>query len=321
MILETLLENLTEDDYEESLLILKENLNIDELCLYVENNLNLFIDDDLQITYENIKNFSFQYILEMTGLLSLGASALSYLEKTQVAQWLINNPIKGVGVTFGTATVVPGVVGVASNSDTINTATSTGVNVAMTGVDATLSYAAISAGSGIFTSGFALIGTFISAAFLGNDLRAVPGFKQFSEFTGDKVGQGIEFIRGKKEIIQAVSKEELDIRRAARKAEELRQTNLIKVSTNIVNRNDTSLLVNTAKKMELSNEEMKLANSSVFTNLIEWIGKKISAINETASSIFDDILRIANSQPQYLYGPIMLLGIIGILFTYFRRKK
>ncbi len=291
--------NYMDNNYEDSYDFLKYYFDINEIDDFVINNLQIFqVENDLNATYNNIKIFSRCYTesLLYTALQKSG----SFMNRMGM--------MKGMGINLG-GIMGAGAVGSAIGGEKVDELVSLSAETGLGVVDASAALIgsggslAAGAATGIGAAGgMAVVGTVLSGGFLGWNIgtlfNKVPGVSQSAGWVMDHgLGKGIE---------SAVNFPKLAMSWFGNAP--------LKVVEN-AKLNNVHGVVNSASNSK-GLENNRFFESGIFTGFIKYVGSKFELIGSEVSLVWNNLLTIAQNQPQYLYGPILLLGVIGIIIKY-----
>jgi len=205
---------------------------------------------------------------------------------------------------------------------------------------------AVGAGT-LFPASFVAIGGFVTGTGLAELIKTIPGVNHFLD-----TNSGVQSIaKGTADLIhtvigpsrnQAITDpvERASLRKAKILAQDQMSQDVIDshtvskfqhavqdpMSSNPVkivdyaNSQHTDSALNESRRIALLYKpnpvETKIYNSSWFDAFIEYISKKFESYGSVISESWNNVVKLAENQPQYLYGPIILLGIIGMIIKF-----
>lgn len=313
--------NYMDDNFEESYDFLKYYFDINEIDNFIINNLQLFqVENDLNATYDNIKEFSRCYTesLLYTALQKSG----SFMNRMgTVTGFGKLNPVLGsgrvIGLNFGGA-MAAGAVGTAVGGEKAGEIASLSAETVLGVVDASAALMTTTGSGGSLAAGAAtavgtagagaIITTAMAGGFLGYNigtiLNKVPGVSQSAGWVMD---------HGLGKIFDTASN-------LPKFAMSMFGNDPIKVVENAKLNNVHGVVSSASNSKGLENT--RFFESGVFTGFIKYVGSKFESMGSEVGLVWNNLLTIAQNQPQYLYGPILLLGVIGIIIKYkFKPQK
>lgn len=316
------------ENYDDSSEFLKYYLDINEIYDYINSNTHLFIvENDLESTYVNIKNFSKTYTesLIIKGLEKAAMFSANLTNKMITGHGIAGNTL-GFGGVIGINTAIPmttGGIATAIGGERIGGIVASGTEVGLNSIEA--AGALLTAGGGSLAAGAAtavgaagagaIAGVVIAGGFLGfgagtflNKLEPVSNAASWvmDHGGGKAIEKSINGITNFPKLAMSM------FGNAPVKVVESAKINnvpgVVSPATVAVNHNN------------LAND--KLYESGIFEKFINYVSSKFHSMGSEIGSVWDNLLNIAQNQPHYLYGPILVLGIIGIIIKYkLKRQK